>query len=123
MPCEGANVKRRLVRQRFLAIVLTDLYESSSSGRLAQAAGLLAPNHLPMMIGLLGGEVWSLLEGEAAERLDPYRSLAARAYVRQVRGNIARLGPLGALAMTARPEELDRKVLTQYGLLRAQHRI
>lgn len=120
---EAALHVRRLVRHRCLAIVLTDLYESSSSGRLAQAAGLLAPKHLPMMIGLLGGEVWSLLEGEAAEWLDPYRSLAARAYVRQVRGNIARLGQLGALAMTARPEELDRKVLTQYGLLRAQHRI
>jgi uncharacterized protein (DUF58 family) len=114
---------RRLVRHRCLAIVLTDLYESSSTGRLAQTAKLLAPKHLPLMIGLLGDEVATLADGEARDWLDPYRSLAARAYARQVRANIAHLGELGALAMTARPEELDRKVLGQYRLLRAQHRI
>ena len=120
---EAALRVRRLVRHRCLTIVLTDLYESSSTGRLAQSARLLAPKHLPMMIGLLGDEVATLADGEAREWLDPYRSLAARAYARQVRANIARLGALGALAMTARPEELDRKVLGQYRLLRAQHRV
>jgi len=120
---EAALRVRRLVRHRCLAIVLTDLYESSSTGRLAQAARLLAPKHLPMMIGLLGAEVATLADGEARDWLDPYRSLAARGYARQVRANIARLGALGALAMTARAEELDRKVLGTYRLLRAQHRV
>jgi uncharacterized protein (DUF58 family) len=120
---EAALRVRRLVRHRCLAIVLTDLYESSATGRLAQTAKLLAPKHLPLMIGLLGAEVSSLADAEAREWVDPYRGLAARAYARQVRANIARLGELGALAMTARPEELDRKVLGQYRLLRAQHRV
>jgi len=120
---EAALYVRRLVRHRCLTIVLTDLYESTSTGRLAQAARLLAPKHLPLMIGLLGAEVAALADGEAHDWLDPYRGLAARAYARQVRANIARLGALGALAMTARPEELDRKVLGQYRLLRAQHRV
>jgi len=76
-----------------------------------------------MMVGLLGGEVAALAEGEARDWLDPYRSLAARAFGRQVRANIAQLGALGALAMTARPHELDFKVLGQYRLLRATHRV
>jgi uncharacterized protein (DUF58 family) len=120
---EAALRVRRLVRHRCLAIVLTDLYEPSSTGRLAQAAKLLAPKHLPMMIGLLSGEVGALVGGEARHWLDPYRGLAARTYERQLRANAARLGELGALAMTARPEELDRKVINRYRLLRAQHRV
>ena len=120
---EAALRVRRLVRHRCLAVVLTDLYESSSTSRLAQTARLLAPKHLPMMIGLLGDDIGALAGGEAREWLDPYRGLAAREYGRHVRANIARLGELGALAMTARPEELDRKVLSRYRLLRAQHRV
>lgn len=120
---EAALEVRRLVKHHCLTIVLTDLYESTSTGRLAQTARLLAPKHLPMMVGLLGTEVATLAEGEAHDWLDPYRGLAARAYARQVRANIAQLGALGALAMTARPEELDRKVLGRYRLLRSQHRV
>lgn len=120
---EAALRVRRLVRHRCLVIVLTDLYESSATSRLAQTARLLAPKHLPMMVGLSGDEVAQLANGEARDWLDPYRGLAAREYERQVHANVARLGELGALAMTARPAELERKVLGAYRLLRVQHRV
>lgn len=120
---EAALLVSRLVRHRCLVIVLTDLYESSSSGRLTRTARLLAPKHLPLMVGLLGDEVGSLAAAEARQWLDPYLGLAAREYQRQVRANAARLGQLGALAMATRATDLERKVLGRYRTLRAQHRI
>lgn len=120
---EAALAMRRTVRHRSLAVILTDLYETSSASRLVRTARLLARAHLPMMVGLLGGEITSLGGAAARNWLDPYRGLAARSYERQVNANAARLTELGALALTARPEELDAKVLGQYRRLRTQHRI
>jgi uncharacterized protein (DUF58 family) len=114
---------RRLVRHRCLVVMLTDLYEPSASGQLAQSARLLVPNHLPMVVGLLSEEVVALAERPARDWLDPYRGLAAREYRRSIAANIARLSRLGAYAMTARSSELDRKVLGTYRLLRAQRRV
>jgi hypothetical protein len=76
-----------------------------------------------MIVGLLSEEVVALSNAPAQEWLDPYRSLAAREYRRDVGANVARLAQLGAHALTARPNELDRKVLGHYSLLRAQRRI
>jgi uncharacterized protein (DUF58 family) len=114
---------RRLVRHRCLVLILTDLYERSATGQLAQSARLLARKHLPMIVGLLSEEVVALSNAPAEDWLDPYRSLAAREYRRDVGANVARLAQLGAFAVTARPAELDRKVLGNYSLLRAQRRI
>jgi uncharacterized protein (DUF58 family) len=120
----GAAVHvRRLVRHRCLVVIMTDLYERSATSQLAQAARLLVPKHLPMIVGLVGEEVAELAERGAEDWLDPYRSLAAREYRRQVEGNVARLTRLGAYALTARPRELDRKVLNDFRMLRAQRRI
>lgn len=114
---------RKLVRHRCLVVILTDLYERSASSQLAQSARLLVPRHLPLIVGLLGDDVVGLAERRATEWLDPYLSLAAREYERQVAANVARLAQLGAHALIARPTELDRKVLDRYRLLRAQRRI
>jgi uncharacterized protein (DUF58 family) len=114
---------RRTVRHRCLAVILTDLYERSASGPLAQSARLLAHKHLPFIVGLLGEEVVELGAAPAATWLDPYRGLAAREYRRDVDANVARLARLGAHALAARPKELDRRVLGHYALLRAQRRI
>lgn len=120
---EAALRMRSIVRHRCLVVVLTDLYESSATGTLARTAALLARKHLPMMVGLLGGEIAELATAKARDWLGPYRGLAARSYERQVKANVARLGALGALALVARPDELDRKVLEHYRRLRLQHRV
>jgi uncharacterized protein (DUF58 family) len=122
-PLEAAVCVRRLVRRRCLVVLLTDLYERGSGDRLAQAVRLLAPHHLPVVVGLVSRDVEGFATTPARHRLDPYRSLAAREHERRLRGGIARLARLGALAMTAHPNELDRKVLERYRLLRAQRRI
>ncbi len=114
---------RKLVRHRCLAVILTDLYEPSAASPLAQSVQLLVPQHLPFVVGLLSEEVIELASRRAHDWLDPYRALAARDYRRGIGANVARLGRLGAYAMTARPSELDAKVLNTYRLLRAQRRV
>jgi uncharacterized protein (DUF58 family) len=114
---------RNLVRHRCLVVILTDLYERSATSQLAQSVRLLVPKHLPLIVGLLGEEVAELTDGAARDWLDPYRSFAAREYRKDVGANIARLGQLGAYAMTARAHELDHKVLDTYRQLRARRRI
>jgi len=114
---------RNLVRHRCLVVILTDLYERSATSALAQSARLLVPKHLPMIVGIVSEEAVELAERAAEDWLDPYRSFAAREYQKHVGANIARLGHLGAYAMTARAGELDRKVLDTYRHLRAQRRI
>jgi uncharacterized protein (DUF58 family) len=113
----------RLLRHRCLVVILTDLYERSATSALAQSARLLLPKHLPLVVGLLSDDVIALGERAADDWLDPYRAFAAREYRRHVGANVARLGQLGAYAMTARARELDRKVLDTYRRLRAQRRI
>jgi uncharacterized protein (DUF58 family) len=114
---------RNLVRHRCLVVILTDLYERSATSQLAQSTRLLVPKHLPMIVGVSSEDVIELAGRAADDWLDPYRSLAAREYQKHVAANIARLGQLGAYAMTARARELDRKVLDTYRRLRAQRRI
>jgi hypothetical protein len=104
-------------------VILTDLYERSATSQLAQSTRLLVPKHLPMIVGVSSEDVIELAGRAADDWLDPYRSLAAREYQKHVAANIARLGQLGAYAMTARARELDRKVLDTYRRLRAQRRI
>jgi uncharacterized protein (DUF58 family) len=119
----AAQCVRGLVRRRCLVVVLTDLYERGAASRLVQSAQLLAPKHLPMMVGLVSDDVVEMATREAQDSRDPYVGLAARDYQRQVQANVARLSRLGALALTARAAELDRKVLRRYRMLREQHRV
>jgi uncharacterized protein (DUF58 family) len=114
---------RKLVRHRCLVLLLTDLYEPSATSQLAQSVRLLVPKHVPLIVGLMSEEVVELAHRAARDWLDPYRSLAAREYRRNVAANVARLGRLGAYAITARPVEADRRVLDSYRRLRAQRRV
>jgi len=114
---------RRMLRHRCLVVILTDLYERSATSQLVQASRLLLPHHLPLIVGITSEDVIRLAGATAKDRLDPYRSLAAREYQQNVAANVARLMQLGAQALTARPRELDSKVFARYDLLRAQRRI
>ncbi len=114
---------RRLARRRSLVVIMTDLYERSATSQLAQSTRLLVPKHLPLIVGMLSEETIELAERPARDWLDPYDALAAREFRRHVDSNVARLAELGAHALTARPRELDRKVLDSFRMLRAQRRV
>jgi uncharacterized protein (DUF58 family) len=120
---EAAMRVRRLVRRRCLVVLLTDLYEPGGASRLVASARLLVPKHLPMMVGLVSADASDLALRRASGWLDPYLGIAARDYRRHLDANVARLTGLGAVAMTAHPADLDRKVLGRYRALRSQHRI
>ena len=114
---------RRLVRQRCLVILLSDLYEGTADGRLAQAARLWVPKHLPMVVGLVGEDLKLRSNMISRGWLDPYRSLAARDYRRHLDSGVDSLRRLGAHAIVARPAELDDQVFAHYRLLKAQGRV
>ncbi|MBN1240515.1 MAG: DUF58 domain-containing protein [Gammaproteobacteria bacterium] len=120
---EAALEVRRLVRRRCLVVVLTDLYERGGASRLVQTARLLAPKHLPMMVGLVSTDAEDRANAPAADWLDPYVAIAARDYRRQLGANVARLTRLGAIALTAHAADLDRLVLARYRALRERHRV
>jgi uncharacterized protein (DUF58 family) len=121
-PFEAALCVRRLVRRRCLVIILTDLFERGSD-RLAASVRLLAPYHLPIVVGLASGEAEALVAAEARDWLDPYRSLAAAEHKRRMEAGLRRLARLGALTLTAPAAEVDGKLLDRYRMLRARHRV
>ena len=113
----------RVVRHRCLIIVLTDLYGNSASGRLMQSVRLWVPQHLPMVVGLVGRELKTMAEQPAVEWLDPYTSLAARTYRQDLRRGAEGLQRLGAHTLIARPRDLENQVLAHYQMLKVQRRI
>jgi uncharacterized protein (DUF58 family) len=120
---EAALSVRRLVRHRSLVVLLTSLDQRSAHGQLARFVAMLLPKHLPLIVGVLSDEVTALAERPALDWLDPYQSLAAQAYRQDLEGGAAGLSSMGAIALTARPAELESRVFAQYDRLRARHRI
>ncbi len=114
---------RRVVRHRALVVLLSDLQGRTATSQLAEAVRSLRPTHMPIVAGVMGGEVVALGNAPAVAALDPYRSLAAVEYQRDVAANLARLRRLGAAALVARPDDLVAQVLRHYRLLRQQRRV
>lgn len=119
----AAHELGRMVRHRSLVIVLTDYYGSDPGSRLGQSIRLWVPKHLPMVVGLIGGEVKQIAGRLASEWLDPYESLAAMTYQQDVHRGMAGLRRLGAETLLAGPEELEQAVIRRYQLLRANRRV
>lgn len=113
----------RLARHRSLVVLLTSLYDRGASAQLKRFAGALMPKHLPIVVGTLSEEVSALAETPAQGWFDPYRSLAAQEYRRDLQGNAAMLTRMGAYTVASRPSELDQRVLGLYDRLRSQHRV
>lgn len=120
---EAALSVRRLVRHRSLVVLLTSLDQRGARGQLARFVATLLPKHLPLIVGPLSDEVAALAERPARDWLHPYQSLAAQSYRQDLESGSAGLAAMGAIALTARPAELETRVLGQYDRLRARHRI
>ncbi len=113
---------RSLVRQRSLIVLLTDLDDTTATGQLVQAVRLLLPKHLPFVAALSSAEAETLARAPAREWLDPYRVLAAQEYCTGQARKVRALNALGAPALVARPEQLERAVLESYANFRQQRR-
>ncbi len=113
----------RLVRQRALVVMFTNLDDADASGQLIRATRLLRPTHLPLIVAIREAEIDALSTQPAETWLDPYSSLAAIEYRGQVRATRERLQRLGAEIIEASPEVLDALVLERYQSLRRARRV
>ncbi|MEO6080585.1 MAG: DUF58 domain-containing protein [Steroidobacteraceae bacterium] len=122
-PLGAAMRVRSLVRQRSLVVLLTDLDDAAVASQLQNAVRLLLPKHLPFIAGLSSAAADSLANSTANDWLDPFRSLAAQEYCTGLERKVQALRALGAPALVARPDQLERAVLEAYGKFRQQRRV
>jgi uncharacterized protein (DUF58 family) len=122
-PLNAAVRIRTLVKQRSLVVMLTDLDDATVASQLASAARLLLPKHLPLIAGLASPEAEALASAQARDWLDPYESLAAQEYCGHLAANVAALRALGAPALIARPQQLERAVLSTYAEFRLRRKV
>ena len=122
-PTAAAVSIRRLLRQRALVVVLTDLEDASVAGALARAVRLLAPPHLVLIAGVHTGEIEELAEAEAREWQDPWIALAAAEQLRRAAAQRELLQRLGAPVVSARPQQLAPALFTRYEVLRQSRRV
>lgn len=121
-PLYAAIRVRSLVRHRSLVVLLTDVDDATVASQLAQAVRLLLPKHLPFIAGLSSEAAESMSRAPAREWLDPYRSLAAQEYCTGLERKVRALNALGAPALVARPELLERAVFAAYADFRRLRR-
>jgi uncharacterized protein (DUF58 family) len=122
-PLNAALRIRSLVRHRSLIVMLTDLDDATVAGQLASAARLLLPKHLPLIAGLSSPQAQALSHAPAKQWLDPYESLAAQEYCMRLQRNVAALRALGAPAVLASPDQLERAVFDAYAEFRQRRRV
>lgn len=122
-PLNAALRIRSLVRQRSLIVMLTDLDDATVAGQLASAARLLLPKHLPLIAGLTSPQAEGLRHAPARSWLDPYEALAAQEYCSRLERNVRALRALGAPALLARPDQLERAVFEAYVQFRLRRRV
>jgi uncharacterized protein (DUF58 family) len=113
-PLYAAMRVRSLVRHRSLIVMLTDIDDASAQSHLAHAVRFLLPKHLPFIAGLSSAEAERMAAAPAQSWLDPYRSLAAQEYCIGLQRKVRALNALGAPALVARPEQLERAVFAAY---------
>ena len=122
-PVLAATRIRALARRRALVVLLTDLEDASATEQLAQAVRLLRPKHFALIAGVESARICALAEARVREPLGAYRALAAVEYCNAVAGNVRALHTLGAAAITARSEHLDRAVFDAYREHRRRRRV
>ena len=122
-PLNAALRVRTLVRHRSLVVLLTDLDDATVAGQLASAARLLLPKHLPLMAGLSSPEAERLASSPARTWLGPYQALAAQEYCARLARNVLALRALGAPALLAPPDQLEKAVFQTYAEFRSHRRV
>jgi uncharacterized protein (DUF58 family) len=122
-PVLAAARIRTLTHRRSLVVLLTDLEDASATEQLVQAVRLLTPKHFALIAGLESARISAVAEARVREPLGAYRALAAVEYCNTVAGNVRALRALGAAAITAHPERLDRAVFDAYREHRRRRRV
>ena len=122
-PLAAALHIRRLVSQRSLVVMFTDMDEGEIAGQLRRAASFLSPKHLPVVASLMDDDIAQMRWQPAKRWLDPYTMLAALEITKGARRTALHLQRSGAHVILARPAELDKRVLRAYEGLRSRRRV
>jgi len=122
-PMAAAIGMRKLLRQRALIILLTDLDDANIAAALARAVRLLAPPHLVLVAGVHSGEIEALARGPAQRWEDPWIALAAAEHEARAARQRLLLQRLGAPVASAAAERLEATLLERYEALRRSRRI
>jgi uncharacterized protein (DUF58 family) len=97
--------------------------DAAATEQIQQAVRLLAPKHFVFVAGLESARIASFATEPAKDPLGAYRALAALDYGNALAGSVRALRRLGAAALTARPEHLDRAVLDAYRSFRTRRQV
>jgi uncharacterized protein (DUF58 family) len=122
-PLHAAMRIASLAKHRALIIMLTDLDDATVASQLAAATRLLLPKHLPFIAGLVSPAAQDLAQITAKSWLDPYHALAAQEYCLRLQRNVRALHSLGAPALAAHPDQLEKAVFAAYEGFRAKRRV
>jgi uncharacterized protein (DUF58 family) len=122
-PLAAALHIRKLVSQRSLIVIFTDMDEGEIAGQLRRATSMLAPKHLPIVASLMDEDVLQMRWQPAKRWIDPYAMLAALEISKGARRTALHLQRSGAHVVLARPAELDKRVLQAYTTLRTRRRV
>ena len=119
----AAAAIRGMAARRSLIVLLSDFDDAAAGEQLLGAVRLLTPKHFAFVAGFESARIEALASGEVDEALGAYRALAAIEYGNAVAANVRALRAVGAAALTARPEQLDRAVFSAYRDFRARRRV
>ncbi len=122
-PVLAAAGIRAMAQRRSLVLMLTELEDASAGEELVRAVRLLTPKHLPFIAGFQSAGIEALSRATVHDPLGAYRALASAEYTNMVAGNVRALRALGAAALIAKPQDLDRAVMEAYRSFREQRRI
>ena len=122
-PLAAALHIRRIVSQRSLVVMFTDMDEGEIAGQLRRATSFLSPKHLPVVASLMDEDVMAMRWQPAKRWIDPYTMLAALEITKGARRTALHLERSGAHVVLARPAELDKRVLSAYESLRSRRRV
>jgi uncharacterized protein (DUF58 family) len=122
-PLAAALHIRRIVSQRSLVVMFTDMDEGEIAGQLRRATSFLSPKHLPVVASLMDEDVMEMRWQPAKRWIDPYTMLAALEITKGARRTALHLERSGAHVVLARPAELDKRVLSAYESLRSRRRV
>lgn len=122
-PLPAIMALSRLAQRRSLIVLFSQLHGVEVGSQLYRAVRLLRPQHLPLIVALRDPDIDALAVQPASRWVDPYISLAAIEYRRDVKAISQRLQRLGADIVEAVPDELGTAVLRRYQQLRRLRRV
>jgi uncharacterized protein (DUF58 family) len=122
-PTAAAVSIRRLLKQRGLVVLLTDLDDATVATDLARAVRLLAPPHLVLIAGVHSGDILELSRREAREWQDPWVALAAGEHAARAQAQQQLLRRLGAPVVAAPAAQLEEAVFAEYQALRRARKV